>query len=377
MADRIRVLQLIPTLDGYGAEKQMTLLACELPRDQFDVRVAVLTRTGPYEARLRAADIPVCFLHKRLKFDPFALWRLKRLLDQWPPDIMHTWLFAANSYGRLLAGVRDRPRVIVSERCVDVWKAGWQRWLDRRLIGRTHRLIANSASVVRFYHELGLPSSRIVVIPNAVEVPDDAERPLPAAQRQRLLAELGFPPDAKVVGYLGRIARQKRVDDLIWAAELLHRIDQRAWFLIAGDGPEREKMQRFAEQVGIADRLRFLGHRDDVPQLLKLIDVFWLASDFEGLSNSVMEAMAAARPVVVSDIPPNRELVTDGQTGLIVPVGDRMSLAKAGARLLAEPSLARRLGHAAHHRMKSDFSVSKMIDAHVRLYREEVEKVKK
>ncbi|NOX55767.1 MAG: glycosyltransferase [Planctomycetes bacterium] len=371
MADRIRVLQLIPTLDGYGAEKQMTLLACGLPRDQFEVHVAVLTRTGPYEARLRAAGVPVCFLHKRLKFDPFALWRLKRLLDRWQPDILHTWLFAANSYGRLVAGGRDRPRVIVSERCVDVWKAGWQRWLDRRLIERTHRLVANSASVARFYRDLGMPEPRLVVIRNAVEVPDDSGQPLPAAQRQRLLAHLGFPQDAKVVGYVGRIARQKRVDDLIWAAELLRRIDDRAWFLIAGDGPERDKMQRFAEQVGVAERIRFLGHRDDVPQLLRLIDVFWQASDFEGLSNSVMEAMAAARPVVVSDIAPNRELVSDGETGLIVPVGDRLGFAKAAAGLLADPERAGRLGQAAQQRMKADFSVSRMIDAHAELYREQ------
>ncbi|HID21784.1 MAG TPA: glycosyltransferase, partial [Planctomycetaceae bacterium] len=318
-----------------------------------------------------AAGVPVCCLHKRLKFDPFALGRLKRLLDTWLPDILHTWLFAANSYGRLVAGGRARPRVIVSERCVDVWKAGWQRWLDRRLIERAHRLVANSASVARFYRDLGVPEPRIRVIPNAVEVPGDGGLSLAVPQRERLLAELGFPRNAKVVGYIGRIARQKRVDDLIWAAELLRRIDDRAWFLMAGDGPEHDKMQRFAKQVGVAERIRFLGHRDDVPQLLRLIDVFWQASDFEGLSNSVMEAMAAARPVVVSDIPPNRELVTDGETGRIVPVGDRLGFAKAAARLLADSNEANRLGQAAQRRMKAEFSVSRMIEAYVDVYREQ------
>ena len=134
-----RVLLVIPTLDQSGAEKQLTLLATGLPRDQFDVRVVALTRGGPYAENLERHGIPVTILAKRWKFDPFCLWRLRRVIRDWQPAIIHTWLFAANAYGRMVAGGRGQPPVIVSERCVDTWKSGWQLKLDRRQIPRCLR----------------------------------------------------------------------------------------------------------------------------------------------------------------------------------------------------------------------------------------------
>ena len=140
-------------------------------------------------------------------------------------------------------------------------------------------------------------------------------------------------------------------------------------FLIVGDGPERESLELFARRIRVDDHVRFTGHRLDASSLLQQFDVFWLASDFEGQSNSLMEAMAHGVPVIVSDIPPNLELVTHDETGLVVPVGDRPEFTKAAARLLAEPETAARLSTAARARMQSDFSVQGMIDAHVELYR--------
>ena len=165
---------LIPTLDASGAEKQFTLLATGLPRDRFDVRVALLTRTGPYEAPLRRAGVPVTVLNKRLKADPVALGRLRRLVADFRPHVLHTWLFAANAYGRLVAKGPHAPRVVVSERCVDSWKSGWQLWLDRRLVSRTAALVANSEAVAAFYRNAGVPAETIRVVPNAVEPPTHA-----------------------------------------------------------------------------------------------------------------------------------------------------------------------------------------------------------
>ncbi len=112
-----RILHIIPTLDAHGAEKQLSLLATGLPGERFDVHVCALTRSGPYEAKLRDAGIPVVVIGKRWKLDPAAYSRLKRHIAQLKPDLVHTWLFAANSYGRaaaLAAGVRH---VVASERC--------------------------------------------------------------------------------------------------------------------------------------------------------------------------------------------------------------------------------------------------------------------
>src|SRR5258708_22261184 len=152
----VNVLLLDATPDRVGAEKQLTLLATRLPRAEFLVHVAVLTRSGPYQAELAAAGIPVTVIDKRFKCDPVAYWKLRRLISDWQPDVLHTWLFAANSYGRLAAGPRPPFPVVVSERCVDSWKSGWQLWLDRRLAGRTTRLAGNSQSVAHFYRDLGV-----------------------------------------------------------------------------------------------------------------------------------------------------------------------------------------------------------------------------
>lgn len=364
----IRVALVIPTLDRSGAEKQLTLLATHLPREEFDLHVIALTRGGPYEVQLQSAGVPVTVLGKRWKLDPFAWWRLRQTLRRLRPDVVHTWLFAANAYGRLAssrsAQPEGRPRLVVSERCVDTWKRGWQLRLDRRLITRTDRLVGNSRPVAEFYEALGYPPERVQVIPNAVAPP-----PAPALSRARLLAELAIPPDAKLVAYNGRLAKQKRVDDLLWATQVLRQADPRTYFLVVGDGPERDRLIHRARQVEAESHVRFLGHRDDAASLLHNVDAFWLASDFEGQSNSLMEAMAAGCPVVATSIPPNRELVSHGVQGFLVDVGDSAGFAQFTRKLFDDPELAARLGNAGRERMARDFSVDRMTAAYATLYR--------
>ena len=355
----IRICLLIPTLDRSGAEKQLTLLAQGLPRDEFDVHVIALTRGGPFEAELRDAGISVTVIGKRFRFDPLALWKLRRKLKQLQPQVLHSWLFAANAYARILS-----DNVIVSERCVDSWKASWQLWLDRRQIPRTRQLLGNSQSVADFYRGLGVPEDRLTVIPNGIRIP--AER---AQRRDEVLSQFDIPVGSRVVCYAGRLARQKRVRDLVWAMQLLRQLTENVHFLILGDGPERERCIEHARHYACDHLIRFAGHREDASEMLAHADVFWLASDFEGMSNSLMEAMAAGVPAVVSDIPPNRELVVDGTTGFVVGVGDSVGFSQFTDRILADAELAARLSRASVQRMRDHFSVESMVNAHADLYR--------
>ena len=360
----VRVLEIIPTLVRGGAEKQLTLLAAGLPRDRFEVHVCTLTERGPLEEEIRAAGLPYHHIGKSGKVDPRAYRRLRKLIQELRPDVVHTWLFAANAYGRqaaLSAGVR---KIIAGERCVDPWKSWPQLAIDRWLARRTSRIATNSSGVVEFYVRHGLPRDKFVVIPNGVPEVE----PTTPTPRAELLSEFGLPADARLIGAVGRLWPQKRIKDLIWAADLLKVIRDDVHLLIIGEGPQRWRLEKYRDQVRIRDRVHFLGARDDVARLMPHFDCFWLASGYEGQSNAVMEAMTAGVPVVASDIPGNQDLVVPGETGYLFPLGDRAELARYTREILDDPDLARRLGEAGRLRMRECFSADKMIARYAQLY---------
>jgi glycosyltransferase involved in cell wall biosynthesis len=364
-----RIVYVIPTLELGGAEKQLTLLATSLPRSLFFPQVVVLTRTGPYEQELRDAGIPVTVLQKRLKLDPVCLYRLSRLLWQLRPELVHTWLFAGNSYGRLAARLTRVRRLVATERCADWWKGAAQLWVDRLLARVTDRIIVNSRGVYDFYRCRGIPAEKLVIIPNGVPLGE-----LPFVNRRAFLHELGLPPDAQVVGFVGRLWPQKRVEDLLWACDIVRHVKPQLRVLVIGDGPLRESLQDYARAIQVADRTLFLGQRSDIDRLLQVVDVLVLPSAYEGMPNAILEAMWAGVPVVATNIPGTNELVVDGVTGYLVPVGDRAALARRIHQLLDNPALRSSLGQAARERVRQHFSVARMVEAHVALYRELLER---
>src|SRR2546428_7156023 len=158
----LRILFIIPTLDRSGSEKQLTLLATRLPRDEFTVEVCALTRGGPYAEQLAETGVHVTVLGKRLKLDPIAGWKLHRLMRRGRFDIVHTWLFAANWHGRAMAHLHRVPIVVASERCADHWKGPTELALDRWLAPRTDVILCNSQAVARFYQSVGIDSGKLV-----------------------------------------------------------------------------------------------------------------------------------------------------------------------------------------------------------------------
>ncbi|MHB0957719.1 MAG: glycosyltransferase family 4 protein [Pirellulaceae bacterium] len=359
-----RILHIIPTLDQGGAEKQLTLLATRLPRDKFDVHVCTLTRSGPLSAALVEAGVPLHAIGKRWKVDPAAYLRLQRLICELRPSLVHTWLFAANCYGRHAAFRCRVPHVVAGERCVDRWKVWHELAIDRHLAHRTDRIVTNSRGVVDFYVGQGIAAEKFEVIPNGIE-----SEPAPSSMtKAQLCAELGVPESARFIGAVGRLWPQKGYKDLIWAAELLKVVREDTHLLIIGDGPQRAQLLRWRDSQDIADRVHFLGHRNDVPALLPHFTCFWLGSSYEGQSNAVLEAMQVGIPVIATDIAGNRDLVVPEETGFLYPVGDRATLARLTHRLLDDPSLAERFSLAACERIREHFSVAQMVRRHVALY---------
>jgi glycosyltransferase involved in cell wall biosynthesis len=359
-----RILQIIPTLDRAGAEKQLCLLAQGLPRGEFEVHVCALTRGGPLAGELAAAGIPLTVIGKRWKLDPQAYWRLKAHVARLQPNLIHTWMFAANAYGYAAARACGVKHIVASQRCVDPWKSRTQLAIDRIVARRCGRVAVNSEGVRDFYVRHGAPAEQLEVIPNGVALPDP-----PAMTRRQLLAELELPEGSRIIGLVGRLWPQKRAKDAIWAADLLKVIRTDVHLLVIGDGPHRERLRRFRDQVRIGDKVHFLGERGDVPRLMPHFDVLWSTSGYEGQSNAILEAMAAGVPVVATDIPGTRELVLPEETGYLVPVGNRAGFARHTETLLNDSALAGRMSAAARRRAASEFSVEKMVGRYAALYR--------
>lgn len=360
-----RILQIIPTLDRGGAEKQLTLLAAGLPKDRFDVHVCALTRSGPLAADLVRAEIPLVVIGKRWKVDPLAYWQLRRHIRALRPDVVQTWLFAANAYGRAAALAAGTKAIVASERSVDPWKVDYELAIDRWLGKQTHRIVVNSPGIRDFYVEHGLPASKFVTIPNGIDPPTPS-----TLSRVELLRELGLPSETRLIGAVGRLWPQKRIKDVICAAELLNVIRKDVHLLIVGDGPQRAMLERFRDQMEIEDKVHFLGNRADVARIMPHFDLLWLASEYEGLPNVIMEAMACGVPVVATRISGNTDLVEDGRTGFLVPVGDRAGLARQARKILDDPNLARQLAAAGRERILADYRVERMIARYADLYDE-------
>jgi glycosyltransferase involved in cell wall biosynthesis len=362
---RRRILHVISTLTRGGAEKQLVMLAAGLPRDAFEVHVCALSRGGPLEEDLRAASIPVTVLGKRWKYDPIAWWQLRQHISALQPDLVQTWMFTANAYGRTAARSAGVKHIVASERCVDSWKSWHHLAIDRRLARYTDAILVNSQGVEAFYREHGIPSQKLRVIENGIGPP-----PASDVTHDQLCDELGIPRGSHLIGAVGRLWHQKRVKDLIWAADLLKVIRPDAHLLILGDGPQRENLERFRDACLIEDKVHFLGQRNDVMRMMPHFALLWLASSYEGLPNVVMEAMASGVPVIATDIPGTRDLVTPGESGFLVPIGDRAGLARFAHKILENPALRQRLGEAGRQRILADFSIESMIAKHVALYRE-------
>ncbi len=364
-----KLVYIIPTMDLGGAEKQLCLLAENLPRDRFDVHVLLLTRDGPRSEGLRRSGIPVTVIGKRFKADVTALNRLRRELVRIRPDIVHTWLFAANSFGRVAARLAKVPRIFASERCVDLWKSPAHFWLDRRLARYSEAITTNSAGVKNFYADHGLPASKFSVIPNAIEPRRATESSGGASiSRNEAFDRLKVSPSQKLVLAVGRLWPQKRYRDLIWAAELLATLREDLTLVIVGDGPQRAELMRFRDSVTSIDRVRFAGNRQDVQSLLPHASQFWIGSEYEGQSNSLIEAMQVGLPIVASDIPGNRDLIRDQETGRLYPVGDMAALSRASQWIFENRDQAERLGLAAKEKIDTDFTIESMVRDYVELY---------
>ena len=351
-----------------GAEELMLGMATHLPTVGVDTDVVALSRRGPIADEMAAAGVPVHLVTGEPgPRDPGAFIRLVRLFRRERPDVVHTFLITACLYGRLAAFAAGVPLVLAAEQNVYERKPRRHILLEQLLARRTYRVVACCDAVGRFYQQqVGVPASRVAVVYNAVRF---GSLPTPA-DRGPARRALGMPDDVFVLGTLGRLTEQKGQHLLLRALANVRKVVPNAALFLAGDGPRRAMLEAEAAGLGLGDRVRFLGVRRDRETLFAAMDLFVLPSAWEGLSLALVEAMGAGRAVVASAVGGNPEVVADGHTGQLVPVGDVAALTDAIVGLARDPAERERLGAAAAVEARERFGIERHVDEIAALYRQ-------
>jgi glycosyltransferase involved in cell wall biosynthesis len=331
-------------------------------------------------ARDRGVAIePLDALHREIAplADIRAVFHLAKLIRRERPQILHTHTAKAGAVGRLaaLAAGRARPPVIVHTFHGHVLRGYFGpaktfgfRTLERWLARVTTALVAVSPEVRDDLVQLGVaPREKFVVVRLGIEL-EERTRTVEASGAD-LRRALGIGPEAFVVGWVGRMTAVKRTDDVLLTFRALLDRGVDAYLLLVGDGPDREQLERRAHELGVVTRCLFVGYQDDVGRVYSGIDALLLPSANEGTPVSVIEALAAERPVVATRVGGVADVVRDDVDGFLVEVGDTEAAAARLAELAGSPELRGRMGAEGRERVVRRYAVDRLVDDVDRLYR--------
>jgi glycosyltransferase involved in cell wall biosynthesis len=361
LAPQIPVAVFITSFHPGGTERQMTELIQRLDRTRFDVRVACFHKEGAWLPRVEACAPVTAFPIKGFarpgtlaQAAAFARWcRAQRIA------VVQTCDLYANTFALPAAALGGVPVRIGSRRELNPDKSAGQIALQRHAYRCAHTVVANSRAAARQLEAEGLATARIEVIPNGVTV----ERFAPRAATGRVATVLT----------VANLRPEKAHEVLLDAAARLAPVHPGLRYLIAGDGPRLSELRDLAHRLGVADRVEFLGHREDVPALLAAADAFVLPSRSEAFPNGAIEAMAAGLPVIASAAGGLLDLIESGKTGLLVPPDDAGALADAIDSLVLSPARAAALGSAAREDVTRRYSFERMVRSFEDLYLSKLE----
>jgi glycosyltransferase involved in cell wall biosynthesis len=355
MPTRPVVIQLVNSLALAGAEHVAVSLATHLDPGRWDVRMIVV-RDGPLRSSLDEAGIPVTVIG--YDFDhrfPLVVRELARHFREHRPDVLHTHLIGSDIVGRLAATVSDVPVVVSTQH--DVYQRAWYYDSFRRFTGsRISATVACSSAVEDYCRTvLRIPEDRLFHIDNGVDT-SSFER-----SRMPLRAPATF-------GSVGSLIEAKGHDVLVRALATIADELPGSRVLVAGDGVERERLSRLAVELGVDDRFHMMGTVEDIAGFLRNVDVFVHPSYTEGLSMALLEAMAAHKPVIASDVGALRELLDGGRCGRLVPPGDPAVLGETMALLATDNYVAESLADSAATWVEEHYSLAREVEEYARLY---------
>lgn len=362
-----RILHVIDTTGPGGAETVFVELADRVRAAGYD-SVALLRGDGWVRSTLGGRSVVTHVLDAKGSFNWRFLLALCNLIRREKVDVIQSHLLGSSVYGALAGWLTHRPVVATFHGDVDFAGAGRLHDLKFRVMNHAvSRYVTVSHDLAVRARARGLsPRVQTEIIYNGIDVSRYGKTEEAAALRR----ELGFPDDAVVVGSLGNIRSAKSYDVLLKAAAHVCSQKPHVRFVVAGasNPASMAPLQRLVDDLRLRERVRFLGFRSDVPAFLGALDVFALSSSSEGFSIATVEAQATGLPVVVTRCGGPEEIVTDQETGLLVPVQDPAALANAIVRLIEEPALAQRLALAGQRAAKERYSASAMVGRYAAIY---------
>lgn len=360
-----RVVHIIDRLPPDGAER----LLCEILRyrsSEFEYEVLCLVEGGEFEKNIRELGVPVTILGKKPGVDIRMLWRLWRWLRHKQPQVVHTHLFTADTWGRLAARLALVPQVYSTVHSVNSWQKWPHRMVDKILAKVTTSLVACTSLVAeKLINKDGISDKRVVTLANGV----DLER-FQNISPVDLKSEFSLNPTLPVMAVLGRLEPVKGQSYLLTCLAELRDRGVAAQCLFIGDGPDLEALRQDATRLRLDGLVCFTGFRRDVPQILAAIDVLVIPSKWEGLPMALLEAMALGKTVVAHHVGGIPDVIRNQKEGLLVESGNQDAMVSALADVLRSDALRIEYGNAALARVQEHYSAEALSGAYEDLYRQ-------
>jgi L-malate glycosyltransferase len=372
--DRIRVMKFVSIFAIGGTERQVVNIGKGLDRSRFDLRFATLNKVGELLAEPEAQTWSIDEYKVRRLYGLATMKQqiaFARSLRKEKTHVVHTYGFYPNVFAVPAARLAGVPVIIGSIRDIgDTWTY-WQHKVQKHCLRLADHIVVNAEAIKRDLLQRGYDAAHLTVIPNGI----DCERFRVPGNGEKVRREWNIPPGVPVVGVLARLLRIKGQDVFLRAAALMAAKKPEVRFVIVGgnnvDREYEDELKRLTAQLGLEGRVVFTGFRTDVPDLLAALSVVVSPSlGLEGLSNSLLESMAAGLPVVATRVGGTPEIVEDGVTGLLVTPGDAEALAGAISKLLVDTTTAKRLGQSARRRVFTRYSLERAVASTERLYGE-------
>jgi glycosyltransferase involved in cell wall biosynthesis len=366
------VLQLIDSFNQGGSERQALQLTRLLyESDRFKVHLACLSPEGSLRATIEELDLGEIPSFSLTSFyDKNAVRQLRRFVSWLRSsriDILHTHDFYTNVFGMSGGALARLPVRIASMRETAGMRSGAQAKVQRVVYSLAHHIVANSNAVREKLVAEGTSAERVTVVYNGLDI----RRLTTQASRPEILALLGLPvyETRRFVTIVANMRHEvKDYPMFLRSARQIKDAIPDAAFLLAGEGELSDSLRALARDLGIEDATFFLGRCENVAELLSISEVCVLSSKAEGFSNSILEYMAAARPVVVTDVGGAREVVSEGETGYLVPSGDDAMMAARLISLLRDPEKARLMGNNGKRVVEEKFSCEAQLARTEELY---------